>query len=214
MRKTHYERLSKSEAAETTKLEPGEFKEMLSQGNVLIYTGAGTSVAAGLPSGNFLRRGLGVEMNKDIDSFTELLALSNSTFYTNLLGLRDKFHGDPTPAHTALERIRALNEDRILLATENLDKLHQKAGSHVIPFEKISEIPDELLENTDYFVTVGLQQACTDLPQRYKRVNPHGKVIAINTNPPPYQYSADYYVEGDAQKILVDVAQRFENPPT
>jgi NAD-dependent SIR2 family protein deacetylase len=207
MRQEHYEKIALSEATETKRIDLDEFEELISQGNVLFYTGAGISIEAGLPSGSAVINELGVQMNRDFDTFTESLILREEQLQEKLCEYQRLFYGSTTQAHEALEKLRAANPDRIVLATENLDKLHQNADSPIITFEQISKVPKEFLQDVDCVVTVGLQQACTDLLRRYKEENENGKLIALNKNPPPYQYPADYYLEGDAQDILVRVVE-------
>ena len=207
MKRVTRDRRVRSEEIETKELTLKELKEMLKQNSVMFYTGAGISVAAGLPSAEALKQGLGVEMGKKTDSFTETLAVQGSQLHQKLQELQCLFYGSATPAHRDLEKIRVSNPDRIVLATENLDKLHQQAGSPIIAFGKISEVSNDALRQLDYIITVGLQQACTDLLERYKKINPSGKIIAINIKPPPYQYEADYYVKGDSQDTLADIVE-------
>ena len=207
MRREYHERISVSDATETERIELEKLRDLISQGTVLFYTGAGASISAGLPSGDTIKSELGVQMNREFDAFTESLALRADQFQDKLYEYQRLFYGGTSKAHEALERLRANNPDRIILATENLDKLHQNAGSPVITFGQISEVPEEFLQEVDCIVTIGLQQACTNLLQRYKETNGAGKLAALNINPPPYQYPADYYIEGDAQEILSKVAE-------
>jgi|GEM_PF-2674449 len=175
----------------------------------LIYTGAGISVEVGLPDSARLKKQLGVDMNTDVDEFAVSMCTTQTrpNLESSLQELQHKFYGTPTKAHYLLGEIQGITEGRIALATENLDKLHEKSGNPVIPLGNIGDIPKEYLRQVEVVITIGLKQNFTGLVPRYKAENPQGTVIAVNLSKPPYSYPVDGYVLCNAQ----DFCERLRN---
>src|SRR4051794_19899120 len=103
------------------------------QGLILVLTGAGISVASGIPT--FRGSDAGAIWAKDV---TELATLRY--FTSNPVGAwrwyRERFlrvlAALPNPAHHALVRLERWQASRrrdFLLVTQNIDPLHERAGS-------------------------------------------------------------------------------------
>lgn len=194
--------IEESETHTAKEMSPEEFKLRLGQGATLFLTGAGISLDAGLPSGQDIRKELGVDENSAVDSFTRNLAVNSNEAMDQLTRYQELFFEKTTEAHKALEKIRVKTPEDIVIATENMDSCHENADSPVVPFINLTKIPNEVLAVLPRIVTVGLQADHTKLIKRYRKLNPNGEVIAININPPPYQYSADFFVRGKAEDVL------------
>ncbi len=178
----------------------------------LIYTGAGVSIEKSLPDSAQLKRQLGIDMNKDVDGFVSYMSNSDggTKIANTLQALQQMFYGEPTRSHNLLAEVQTLTSGRVALATENLDKLHEKTGYSVIPLGRIEQIPQEYLQQVDFIITIGLKQNFTGLIPRYKAENPKGKVVAVNVAPPPYSYSVDEYVVCEAQEFCLKLKDDVE----
>lgn len=107
---------------------------ILRHGNIVAFTGAGTSTGSGIPD---YRGPYGVWRMFDPKDFTIDVFLSNPDYYWSRRIERKKtysfaLNAQPNPAHHALAKLQGSG---LLLEviTQNTDGLHQKAGSkHVI----------------------------------------------------------------------------------
>jgi NAD-dependent deacetylase len=96
---------------------------------VFVLTGAGVSAESGLPTfrgAGGLWRGYRAEDVASIDAW-ERDPLLVWQFYS----MRRKAHGgkQPNPAHGALAKLEAALGERLFLCTQNVDRLHEQAGS-------------------------------------------------------------------------------------
>lgn len=97
-----------------------------------VITGAGISTNCGIPDfrgpkGLYSRKDIPAELLFDIDYFHK----DPSLFYTHIGVLWESFvKADPSPAHKILAD--PATKDRIKIITQNIDGLHQKAGSEKI----------------------------------------------------------------------------------
>ena len=110
-----------------------EVLEKTSNGLILVITGAGVSLASGIPT--FRGSDEGAVWNNDV------LEMGTDAYFRRdpvgswqwSLKLFDKIVGaEPNPAHqaiAALERWQLDRGGRFLLVTQNIDTLHEKAGS-------------------------------------------------------------------------------------
>lgn len=97
--------------------------------HIVILTGAGVSVASGLPT---YRGSGGLWEREDIARLVEARHLPGS-----LPGLwrlyskrrRIALAAEPNPAHVAIAALQASRPDAVTLFTQNVDGLHQRAGS-------------------------------------------------------------------------------------
>lgn len=107
---------------------------ILSQGNIVAFTGAGISTASGIPD---YRGPSGVWRTFDPKDFTIDVFLLNPDYYWSRRIERkktfafDALNALPNPAHNALTK---LQEAGLLheIITQNTDGLHQKAGSEEV----------------------------------------------------------------------------------
>ncbi|MDN5247888.1 MAG: hypothetical protein QWI36_01990 [Wolbachia endosymbiont of Tyrophagus putrescentiae] len=202
------------------KLSVSEISELVSNKNVVFYTGAGISALA-VPEMNELMSQFGIPHNlNSVDKLTHIIK-----FIHKVIKEPDKiiivisnfkeacFYGKPTPAHYAVRDIVLLKNWQLL--TENIDLLHQRSG--VEPLARIKRtdgidfywlkknIKSKHLRQIDYIVTVGLNSDEAGFLALYKKYNPQGKIIAMNLIQPNYLNNDDILVLGDVQKNLPDL---------
>jgi NAD-dependent deacetylase len=97
---------------------------------LFILTGAGISAESGLPT---FRASDGLWAGHRVDEICTPEALENNPalvweFYSKRRG--DCAKAEPNPAHRALADLESKLGDRFFLCTQNVDDLHERAGSH------------------------------------------------------------------------------------
>lgn len=100
-----------------------------SEDRVFVLTGAGVSAESGLKTfrdQGGLWEGQRVEEVATPDAWAED-PVRVWRFYSQRR--RDAVHAEPNPAHTALADLEAQLGDRFFLCTQNVDNLHERAGS-------------------------------------------------------------------------------------
>lgn len=178
-----------------------EIVDIIKNGRTIIYTGAGLSVAAGIPDMDKMREQLGLNSYQSVDEFTRMLMFKPEELKGKLQKLQAPFFGAPTLAHLALAEIQKLTGVRIV--TENLDMLGEAAGQDLITRDNIDKtFSNKELGDIDYIITVGLGTDDSNLLWRFKQVSPTGCIVAVNIIPPTYLDTTDYYLEGNAQEII------------
>jgi NAD-dependent deacetylase len=99
--------------------------------NVLILTGAGISAESGVPTfrgSGGLWKGHRVEEVASPEAFRRDPALVHD-FYNQRRRSLQQGDIEPNAAHLALAEFEASHNDEFLLVTQNVDDLHQRAGS-------------------------------------------------------------------------------------
>lgn len=179
--------------------------------NILFYTGAGLSVASGVPSMSQLETLLGFKDKKEF-----IISLKNAVKYPEkfiekiLLFHNACFYNPPTEAHKALKRLAVFKNTKIV--TENLDYLHEDSG--IVPYrinakELREEIESSQLVNIDYIICVGLSHDDRGFLSWYKRNNPNGKIISIDLGNPTYLGNEDFIIHEDLQRLLPSIADNI-----
>lgn len=202
----HNERTRGDEIVKPLQISEQEVADVIRNGKVLIYTGAGISIAAGTPDMKGLMSYLGIDREKNIDDFARTIIFSPEAMHRKLMQVQKSFFENPTPAHLALSKIQEATD--VEIATENLDMLGEATGQKLIKRGDIEKkFLDEDLPSYDCIITVGLRADDSGLLYRYKEINPNGRFIALNIEPPPYLGDKDYYLEGDAQLTVPHIAE-------
>ena len=200
------ERIRGVEIIKSLQINEQEVADVIKNGKVIIYTGAGISVAAGTPDMKRLMAYLGIDRSKKIDDFARMAMFSPEVMQRRLMDIQKSFFEKPTPAHLALTKIQ--EKTGLKIVTENLDMLGEASGQNLIKREDIKQkFPNEELASIDCIITVGLRADDSGLLYRFKQVNPTGRFIALNIEPPPYLDENDYYLEGDAQAVLPHIVE-------
>lgn len=188
------------------KISTEDLKEILRSSKVLFYTGAGTSVAAHVPSLSQLYPLLGIvesdykaffkkAINKPDEIIAGIRAFHNSCFYHL-----------PTKAHFALKKWAQAKQSKIL--TENLDCLHEQTG--IMPYRVSAKVlkkslNPKTLDKIDYIVCVGLSHDDKGFLGWYKSYHPEGKIIAIDYIQPEYLGDEDYWINQDLQEVCASL---------
>jgi len=177
--------------------------------NVLFFTGAGISMAAGLPDLAELNAAID-GMFSPLDSYIEDI-LQNRTdgrasFVKQYYSLFTE--SEPTEAHYLIAKL--CREHGFTLATESFDNLHQKTGIEPI-FQNTDEVVIPNLGQYDYLVTVGLNAGIGNVDKEYRILNPHGRIIAITPEPPYYLLDRDYYINEPYAEALSTIMTILEN---
>lgn len=145
---------------------------------VLILTGAGISAESGIPTfrGNDgLWEGHRLEDVATPEAFDRNPVLVHQFYNERRRKLRTA-DVHPNPAHVALAEFERRHDDDFLLVTQNIDNLHQRAGSqHVLPMH------GELLKARcidsgklfDWQGDLSLETPHPDDPNRLGRLRPH-----------------------------------------
>jgi NAD-dependent deacetylase len=198
------------------KKELQEVVEILKGKRVLFYTGAGISVAAGLPEMEeiyqFQEKILGINSSRLIDDFLKRVLKSPEEVIEAWKGFQEKFRkSSPTPAHWSLKDLALMMKAKIF--TENYDNLHEKTGIKPIRPEASylkENIRPEWLREIEMVVTLGLSHDDRGFLGWYKKCNSQGKILAIDLKPPSYLGEEDIFLEGDLQKVVPELARKIK----
>jgi NAD-dependent SIR2 family protein deacetylase len=192
-------------------VEISQLAEFLKDKRVLFYTGAGISMASGVPSFNQLQEKLGIEMSQKIDGFLKK-AITNPEELMKIWEdfIKATFENPPTPAHCSLAKLAQKLNAQIF--TENIDYLQERAGVKAIhisgPWLR-ENIKPEWLKEIDGVITIGLSYDDRGFLGWYKENNPNGKIIAIDLEQPSYLGNEDFILKGDCQEILPELEEKF-----
>jgi len=166
---------------------------------VLLYTGAGISAAAKVPTMHQLDALFPWDQNWIEYAMRHPRQIARRVRFFH----HACFETSPTEAHFALKEI-ALKHN-IPLLTENLDHLHQKSG--IQPFCVTADavrkqISPADLKEVDAILCIGLSYDDKGLLGWYKELNPKGKLISIDLKKPSYLENGDFLLLGDIQQVL------------
>gem|GEM_PF-4569339 len=186
---------------------------------LLVYTGAGTSNAS-IPDFKTFKKNLGMT---DVADGVDRLALgiiSNPSrvglkwrVWTENF-LRAEGQG-PTEAHRLLAELQAIHP--FTLATENVDLLHERAGSGVFHSVReanrgrtyvYSDIHDpessvsRSIDGVTHIVTVGLSGDWYGFLKQVRERHPDAKIISIGQGRPAFLGPEDAHHEGDIPSVL------------
>ncbi|HOQ15706.1 MAG TPA: Sir2 family NAD-dependent protein deacetylase [Candidatus Paceibacterota bacterium] len=192
-------------------IEVDKLAEILKNKKVLFYTGAGISMASGVPNMDQLQESLGIAMSEKTDDFLKKSIIDPQQIIDLWKEfMKASFEKPATPAHQALSSLSQKLKSKIF--TENVDHLQEKTGVKAIhltgPWLK-ENIQPEWLKDIDIVLTVGLSSDDRGFLSWYKENNPKGKIIAINLNQPPYLGNEDLILKGDCQKLVPDLEKTF-----
>lgn len=190
-----------------------ELGELIKTKRIIFYTGAGISAAAGVWTMQPLMNALGIDPLDNCDTFMhELLEEPQKKQQIFAQFCEEAFTAQPTPAHNALASIALAKKTRIL--TENFDLLHEHAGvkaEHISgPWLRAHVNPHDLKE-LDAVICIALSYDDRGFLGWYKENNPHGTIVAIDLVKPSYLGNEDFLLQGDCQKIILALQQKFSN---
>jgi NAD-dependent SIR2 family protein deacetylase len=185
--------------------------KVLKNKRILFYTGAGISIASGVPNMEQLQKNLGIDMSQKIDELLKRAVVNPQSVIDSWEEFTKAALEKPaTPAHQSLSRLAQRLKAQIF--TENIDHLQERAGvkaRHLTgPWLKENILP-EWLKDIDVVITVGLGYDDRGFLGWYKENNPHGKIIAINLSQPPYLGNEDFILKRDCQNIIPELEKEF-----
>lgn len=145
---------------------------------VLVLTGAGISAESGIPTfrgADGLWEGHHLEDVATPEAFDRNPVLVHQ-FYNERRGRSPTAHIEPNAAHLALAEFEQRHDDDFLLVTQNIDNLHQRAGS-----KNVLAMHGELLKARcldtgklfDWNKDLSLETPHPDDPKRLGRLRPH-----------------------------------------
>lgn len=180
-------------------IEEEEIKEWVQDKRVIFYTGAGLSIASGIPDMRKLEEQLGFQY-----SFGDALAkwiYSPEHIGLEIIAFRDACSkGAPSLGHHALSRLAKETNKQIL--TENLDWMHERVGSYPLRVSKRAVATKESVDDIHAVICIGLSHDDKGFLRWMKEHHPEIKIIAVNPLCPSYLGSEDLWYPGDAHEIL------------
>lgn len=178
----------------------------------LIYTGAGLSKAAGIPTLFDFEAFFGLDQENWLDRVQKnpesLLALVQEFRHRCLFSA-------PTKAHQYI--LHLLQAKEAVLFTENLDVLHEKTGAtpyRVDPSTFHTKWSKEFFDNVPFVLCLGLSRDDKGFLTWYKTNVPQGKLIAIDLARPKYLGVDDLWLEGDVQRVLPAIVEKMSCAPS
>ena len=192
------------ENASPGQMSPEELVKVIRDKRILFYTGAGLSLASGVPAMNELTALLGLEAGEKF-LFSLGSALENPREFASKIRMFHQacFFSAPTQAHFVLKDLAVFKNSRIV--TENLDSLHEASGIcpyRIDPDHLRNDVGGAALRQFDYIICVGLSYDDRGFLGWYKQQNPHGKIVAVDLKQPSYLGDEDYLVVGDIQEVF------------
>lgn len=170
---------------------------------VLLFTGAGISIASGLPDLEGLSSLVQSILTpvdvyfQDLFRGTGMERLAKARQYVSAFT-----QSEPNRAHWAIAELCKTHGWQ--LATGNFDGLHEKTGVTPI-FQNTDQVVISDLGSYDVLITVGLEEGIGKVADEYRQVNPRGRIIAINQEPPSYLEASDVFVPGSGDEVLEDI---------
>lgn len=193
-----------SENASPQYMTQDELGAIIRERNILFYTGAGLSIASGIPAMNELQDLLGLETGERFFFPFESVLEDPRSFALKILAFHNAcLFSAPTKAHFALKELAVFKNIQII--TENLDCLHEASGIYPYRIDAKhlrEEVGSVCLTQFDYVICMGLSFDDHGFLGWYKQHNPSGKIIAVDLNQPSYLGDEDFLVLGDLQEVI------------
>lgn len=196
------------------KIDAKKLAEIIKGKRIIFYTGAGISIPAGIPGMDEITSGLGIDTDQEVDEFTHRAATNPEAIMSRWEDFVNKMaNAEPTKAHKALTEIAEKVGCQIL--TANIDILHEQAGIKVVhtsgQWQNLGIRP-EWLKDIDFVVAIGLSGDVKGFLGWYVENNPGGKIIGANITdqPPEYLGDQDYFLQGDVQETLPELAEEIK----
>lgn len=179
--------------------------------HVVFYTGAGISIASGVPHMQQFMYDMGINKTLIIDNFIRAILHKpweiTDTFAKFCTTL---FENNPNKAHYIVRDLAQYKNTSII--TENIDILHERSG--ILPYHTEWAIITKDIDPTqfidiDAFICIWLRHDDRWLLAWYKLHNPSGKIISLDLQCPTYLGEEDYLVQWDLQEILIEVEKQL-----
>lgn len=177
---------------------------------VMVYTGAGVSLASGIATFDgdgsltkvfpLMDSFPGIVLDWMIDRPQELMSVLGH-FQTALLSSK------PNAAHHAIAQLERLGPV-VTVVTNNFDHLHEAAGSRQV-FRTHEGGASKESEKIDLLVVTGVSTDEYGLVDRLRTAGVN--VVAIGPRPPGYLTPGDGFVEGIAEEVFPSVVRHISN---
>jgi NAD-dependent SIR2 family protein deacetylase len=192
-------------------IQENELLEILRNNRVLFYTGAGVSIANGVPGMEQLQVSMQIEMAEKVDGLLKRVVENPQSVIDSWEEfMKAALEKPATPAHKSLAFLAQKLKTQIF--TENVDHLQEKAGvkaTHLTgPWLK-ENVQPKWLKDIDVVIVVGLNYDDRGFLGWYKENNPNGKIIAIDLSQPSYLGNEDFLLKGDCQKVFPELEKEF-----
>ena len=186
---------------------PAKLAEKIKGKKILFYSWAWISIASNIPDMKTLESNLWVDGSILRDKFFDkFIDDPKKAFEARAQFTYNSRYGEPTKAHFAMKELSEKLSCQIF--TENIDFLHTNTWiqEHHVSWPRLREnISEDQMKNIDFVITVWLSADDRWMLQWYKKINPKGKIIALNLEQPNYIGEKDVLVKWDIQKTLLEI---------
>jgi len=185
-----------------------ELCNLLRDKKFIFYTGAGISAAGSVATMHDLE--VSLHMHDSAGAFLKTIIFSPSSIAKAFTSFcQNALASPPTPAHRAVHAIA--QEKSVCIVTENIDLLHQRAGSAPLHAncEAIRSLTPHDFLAVEAVVCIGLSHDDRGFLQYYKQHNPNGLIIALDLAMPQYLSEKDFLLQSDVQLILPQLSTFF-----
>lgn len=184
-----------------------QLASFIQEHSVVFYTGAGISIASGIPSMAQLEEAVHIERINDTLNISKIIDNAAEIVSNFKQFCESAMYAQPSQAHKAITALA--NKKQCAIFTENVDILHQKTGIQpIMPTPQLSADAHHF-KDIDAIICVGLSHDDRGLLGFYKACNPSGIIIAIDLKQPDYMGSEDWLLVGDLQCILPMLNERI-----
>lgn len=185
--------------------------DIIKHKRIIFYTGAGISAAANVKLMVELEASLGIVKQSALACAHNLLQKDQQVLDTFTAFCKAAFEQPPTAAHYALKKLALYKSTQII--TENFDLLQHRTG--IVPLfidapTYSPQITPQDLQEIDAIICLGLSYDYRGFLNLYKTHNPQGTLIAINFKTPLYLDSNDFIIEGDLQKLIIEIVEQLK----
>ncbi len=171
--------------------------------NLLVYTGAGMAINAGVWDLAKLRSKLYLDNPYEFLRFTNYE--KEKIQQTIIEFARQLYDTQPTEAYFILGQLQ--KKFHIIIATENRDILHQKAGHTVITREILKRFPSKLL--CKRLVVVGLSKDHSGFIHLYRSINYQKPIYIVNNEVPFYYSDYDFVINTDLNLLFLELKDKL-----
>lgn len=181
-----------------------ELASYMQDHSVIFYTGAGISIACGVPAMAQLEEALCVDQTNGVLNMSKIITNASAAVEKFKQFCDEAFQLQPSAAHYAIAELA--NAKQCAVFTENIDVGHQKSGIKPIMPDPTLRSQGAHFKAIDAIICVGLSHDDRGLLAFYKEHNPAGIIVAIDLKQPDYLGEEDKLLVGDLQKILPELA--------
>ncbi|MBM3262424.1 MAG: hypothetical protein FJY97_03230 [candidate division Zixibacteria bacterium] len=173
---------------------------------IILFTGAGLSMAAGLPNLSELTATI-TAMFGPVEAYVhDLIHETMTERLEQVKRYRSLFTAsEPTEAHWYVAKL--CQRYGCPLLTGNLEGLHEKTGLHPTFYDGQGRLESWPLSLYDFLLTIGVDSGLGELVSQYRQANPTGRILAINPEPPSYLSVQDGYISGEASSVLGELLE-------